>query len=663
MPQSSGRASDRAIERSSDRSSLNTSRQPVFENNQRQSVPSTMPSNRGQSNNTVSRTPVIRPRTVEVAPSVGERSTPSVSRNDSVSRDSGSRQSRTITSDGSRGSANRSTKSTADAIVRGGNTETRTDSSALREKVTTPVRVESSDVSARADRVTTDGIRERTADRNTAKSGDRATERAADKAIAKDTKDTATNRTADRAARDSQTRTETRDRDRATDGQRDTQRAAADRTTERAADRTADRTTDRSTDRTVADRVTSRDRGDRTIASAGRTATDLKEETRQRARVSGTRQITGGRADVSRQRIINATETKRVVRNYETNNTSKLVVNGNNNVIVQGNVNIRRPRPYIAPRLYHRDLAYHHRHDWHDHGTYFSFGWSTGSCGSVIWAPYHSYYGFSYYYPSYHRKYVFVSIGGYWPVEYRYRRYYWYGCHPHYWYGTYIVNPDPVVYQNTYNTYNNYYNTAPADTTATTTNVYDNPPLTQTTDVVDTIDAPNDENIVDVCFAHGVKVFGEGNYAEAIERFRRAVQMDPQDVILPFTYSQALFANGDYAMSASVLRGAVQNIPDDELTIYYPRGLYEDEKVLNEQIQRLESAIAGEPFVADYQLLLGYQYLGLDQLDKCRGPLTEAAKDAANRDTANKLLELADRLEAEKAKAAEDKTVDTNPSL
>jgi tetratricopeptide (TPR) repeat protein len=281
----------------------------------------------------------------------------------------------------------------------------------------------------------------------------------------------------------------------------------------------------------------------------------------------------------------------------------------------------------------------------------------------VIWAPYYSHWGpyddcwgFSYYYPAYHRKFVFVSIGGYWPTYYRYRRYYWYGCHPHYWYGSYVIT-EPAVY-NTYNTYN-YYNTAPQTTTTTETNVYDNPPLPATTDVVDVIDAPQDENVVDICFAHGVKVFGEGNYPEAIERFRRAVQMDPEDVILPFTYAQALFANGDYALSASVLRGAVEKIPDDELTIYFPRGLYEDEKVLAGQIQRLESEIAGEPFVADYQLLLGYQYLGIGDLAKARGPLTEAGKDAANQRVAAKLMELADRLEAEQSKVdTQDATVE-----
>ena len=73
------------------------------------------------------------------------------------------------------------------------------------------------------------------------------------------------------------------------------------------------------------------------------------------------------------------------------------------------------------------------------HGSYFSFHWSDWSCGRVILAPYDDYYGISYYYPSYHRKYLFVSLGGYWPYSYRYQRYYWYGCHPYYWYGSDVV--------------------------------------------------------------------------------------------------------------------------------------------------------------------------------------------------------------------------------
>jgi uncharacterized protein HemY len=91
----------------------------------------------------------------------------------------------------------------------------------------------------------------------------------------------------------------------------------------------------------------------------------------------------------------------------------------------------------------------------------------------------------------------------------------------------------------------------------------------------------------------------------------------------------------------------VAQIPEDELTVYYPRGLYIDEAILTEQIKQLEAAAKKEPFDSDYQLLLGYQYLGSGQLDKAQSPLTEASGSTANAITAGKLLELATKLETE----------------
>ena len=180
-------------------------------------------------------------------------------------------------------------------------------------------------------------------------------------------------------------------------------------------------------------------------------------------------------------------------------------------------------------------------------------------------------------------------------------------------------------YQNTtYNTYN-YYNTN------------DDQPL----------DEPEYQTAADLCFARAVELFEAGNYADAVLQLREAVSLSPDDIVLPFTYSQALFANGDYAHAASVLREAIAQIPEDELTIYYPRGLYDDEAVLTEQIAQLEAAVGKEPFDSDYQLLLGYQYLGTGQLDKAHQPLTEATGSAANTTTAGKLLDLAAKLETE----------------
>ena len=161
------------------------------------------------------------------------------------------------------------------------------------------------------------------------------------------------------------------------------------------------------------------------------------------------------------------------------------------------------------------------------------------------------------------------------------------------------------------------------------------------------VDEPEYETVADLCFARAVELFEAENYADAVLQFQEAVLVSPDDIILPFTYSQALFANGDYAHAAGVLREAIAMIPEDELTVYYPRGLYKDETILTEQIEQLEAAADKEPFGSGYQLLLGYQYLGIGELDKAYQPLNEAAQSVANTSTAEKLLELAAQLETE----------------
>lgn len=343
----------------------------------------------------------------------------------------------------------------------------------------------------------------------------------------------------------------------------------------------------------------------------------------------------------------------------------KIVINNNNTIVVENNnVSTQYVRPQL-PRHLADDISYvHHDPHWyrhHDRGSrfYFSFVWSNASCGRVIYLPYtycHSwchypagtYFGLSYYYPAYHRRFIFVSIGGYWPSWYRYHRYYWYGCHPYYWYGPDIVYY-PVSSGNTYNTYNYYYNDAPAQTTTASVPYYElGKP--KPTEAEKPVDEPQFQTAADLCFEHAVELFGSGRYEDAAAQFREAVILSPEDIILPFTYSQALFAAGDYAMAASVLRAAIDKIPNDQLTIYYPRGLYTDEKVLTAQIEKLQADAAKEPFNADHQLLLGYQYMGLGDLDKARGPLTAAAQSPSNEAAVAKLLELAAKLEQEDPK-------------
>lgn len=336
-------------------------------------------------------------------------------------------------------------------------------------------------------------------------------------------------------------------------------------------------------------------------------------------------------------------------RNHHDRYDSRITITPEKKVIVVGEITAHRPRPYI-PRRLHPDLVIVRSSPrWRDCGSYFSLTFSLNSCARLACVPYGTSWGLTYYYPRYHRRYVFVSIGGWWPYEYRYVRYYWYGCHPYYWYGPTVITPTPVIEHNTFNTYN-YYGGTNNDSSRTTSSSWKYPFGDSTYDVsgyiekISAPDAPQYQTAADLCFDRAVTLFLAGKYLDAAAQFREAIRISPDDIILPFTYSQALFAAGDYAHAASVLRSAVAAIPDDQLTIYYPRGLYEKEETLFKQIETLEKLTQTEPFAADFHLLLGYQYIGIEKVDKAAEHLNKAAQDPANQPTAQKLLDLLTQL-------------------
>ena len=113
-------------------------------------------------------------------------------------------------------------------------------------------------------------------------------------------------------------------------------------------------------------------------------------------------------------------------------------------------------RYYDRPDLIRHD--YRHMHTYYDHYNHLHH--------RVIWPHYYYpiYYGFGpyvhfqYVYPYYHRKYVFVSLGGWWPSDYSYVRYYWYGYHPYLWYGYYPIAREVTADNYNYYTYNYYQN-------------------------------------------------------------------------------------------------------------------------------------------------------------------------------------------------------------
>jgi thioredoxin-like negative regulator of GroEL len=258
-------------------------------------------------------------------------------------------------------------------------------------------------------------------------------------------------------------------------------------------------------------------------------------------------------------------------------------------------------------------------------------------------------FSYRYFYPYYHRKYVFVSLGGYWPLRYSYIRYHWYGCHPHYWYGYYPIAREVQTGTQNYYTYNYYYDN-------------DNQGYASTqidSDYFDNLDQqqaePAQATLADSYFDEAVKAFEDENYGIAINKFAKAMELAPDDMILPFAYCQALLAAERYSEAAQVLRTSLKKVDPEKEGVFFPRGLYQKEEILLEQLDRLAVKAEVYSFDADLQLLLGYQLLGIGELDKAVTPLINASMDLNNNEAAAVLIKL-----LEEIKTTEEEKQETN---
>ena len=254
-------------------------------------------------------------------------------------------------------------------------------------------------------------------------------------------------------------------------------------------------------------------------------------------------------------------------------------------------------------------------------------------------------YRFSYDYPYYRRRYVFVSLGGYWPTNYRYRRYYWYPSHFYNWYGYYPVARE--VQSDTYNYYTyNYYGDDQSGYTDTAYSSDDYATHETYADVREKMAAQEDtgpaaQELSDTYFEAAVKAFEDGDYGKAVDRFAEALRLAPEDKILPFALSQALFADGRYDQAAKVIRTVAKTFEPEKEGIFYPRGLYLDEEVLLKQVDQLANQAELSSMNFDLQLLLGYHLLGIGEIEPSIAQLSKAANAPENVEAAAVLLKLA----------------------
>jgi hypothetical protein len=292
-----------------------------------------------------------------------------------------------------------------------------------------------------------------------------------------------------------------------------------------------------------------------------------------------------------------------------------------------------------------------HRYGGRTYGRYGGSGYYGGSWYGRY--PYHGYGNRGYYgyypYGHHHRSSIFINIGGYWPWWYvDLWPWYWYGYYPYYWYEPYPygywIGPGVSNYY-----YYNYQTPAapPESEYGIQEPNYEAFRQARQRQEQQQQTTEQPETKTDANFDEGVKAFGQGEYNVAVERFAQAVQSAPEDTVMPFAYSQALFAAKDYHKAAQVLRSAIAGTSPETEGVFYPRGLYSSDTVLEKQISELDAAAKANPADYDLQFLLGYEQLGMNRLDEARAHLQEAQNGPVNGPAAKSLLVLIDRLEKE----------------
>lgn len=274
-----------------------------------------------------------------------------------------------------------------------------------------------------------------------------------------------------------------------------------------------------------------------------------------------------------------------------------------------------------------RSYYYYHHDHYPSHRIFYWISWP--DCCSPICYDWGPSFTFGYFWPYYHRRFVFISLGGYWPC-YTFRRYYWYGWHPYCWYGYYP--PEYVIASDTYNYY--YYRTAPQgeELNKAHKKIEDGAPA-----------KPAEETQADRTFEAGVKAFDASDYTEATAKFHDAMQLAPEDIVVPFAYVQALFASGQHQNAAEALREALLKSSPQQEGVFYPRGLYSDESILNMQIEQLSEAVEKDPVNARIRLLLGYQLLGTGRLEEAAEHLENARLNSHTNQAATLLIDVLEK--------------------
>jgi tetratricopeptide (TPR) repeat protein len=124
--------------------------------------------------------------------------------------------------------------------------------------------------------------------------------------------------------------------------------------------------------------------------------------------------------------------------------------------------------------------------------------------------------------------------------------------------------------------------------------------------------------------------FYKGDYDKAVLNAEKALNVNPDNSILLFAYSQSLFATGQYDRSATAVRDALTLVNGKKQDMFYAGSFYGMQGVLNAQINNLEKTTQQQQANPNLQLLLGYQLWGVGRFDEAAAALQSIQKDPVN---------------------------------
>jgi len=138
-------------------------------------------------------------------------------------------------------------------------------------------------------------------------------------------------------------------------------------------------------------------------------------------------------------------------------------------------------------------------------------------------------------------------------------------------------------------------------------------------------------------FDQALAAFKGGDYPNALQLDRQAIQKSPKDAVMHEVAALCMFATGDYTGAASVLNNLLAVAPGMDWTTM--SSLYSNMNAYTEQLRALEARCRQKPGDAAAQFVLAYHYLVAGYNDAAVSSLKRVVKAQPSDQVAKRMLD------------------------